>query len=56
LEKNKIIIRTRKVGKSIMYKLNEKNPIVRELIELNKLLMLQSMEEIEEKTTIKAKK
>jgi DNA-binding transcriptional regulator YhcF (GntR family) len=56
LEKNKIIVKTRKVGKSIMYKLNEKNPIVKELIELNKVLMLQSMEEIEEKTTIKAKK
>lgn len=35
LEKTKIIKKTREVGKSKMYKLDEENPIVRKLIELD---------------------
>jgi DNA-binding transcriptional ArsR family regulator len=35
LERAKIVKRTRAVGKSKMYKLNEENPIVRKLIELD---------------------
>lgn len=35
LEKAKIVKQTRIVGKSKMFKLNEKNPIVRKLIELD---------------------
>lgn len=35
LEKVRVVIQTRAVGKSKMYKLNETNPIVRKLIELD---------------------
>ncbi len=35
LEKNQIVKQTRTVGKSQMYKLNEENPVVRKLIELD---------------------
>ena len=35
LDKNKIIKQTRVVGKSQMYRLNEENPVVRKLIELD---------------------
>lgn len=35
LDKNQIVKQTRTVGKSQMYKLNEGNPVVRKLIELD---------------------
>ena len=35
LEKNKIVIKTRRVGKSDLYKLNTKNPAVQQLIKLD---------------------
>lgn len=35
LEKNKIVIKTRRVGKSDLYKLNTKNPAVKQLIKLD---------------------
>ena len=35
LEKNCIVIKTRKVGKSDLYKLNTKNPAVQQLIKLD---------------------
>ncbi len=35
LEKTKIVKQTRVIGKSQMYKLNEENPVVRKLIELD---------------------
>ena len=35
LEKNNIVIKTRKVGKSNLYKLNTKNPAVQQLIKLD---------------------
>jgi len=35
LEKNQIVKRTRILGKSQMYRLNEDNPIVRKLVELD---------------------
>jgi len=39
LEKNKIVIKTRRVGKSDLYKLNTKNPAVQQLIKLDWNLM-----------------
>jgi len=36
LEKNKILIKTRTIGRAEMYKLNLENPIVQKLIELDK--------------------
>ncbi|MFA6023039.1 MAG: helix-turn-helix domain-containing protein [Candidatus Pacearchaeota archaeon] len=35
LEKNKIVIKTRRVGKSDLYKLNVQNPAVKQLIKLD---------------------
>ena len=35
LERNKIVIKTRRLGKSDLYKLNTKNPAVKQLIKLD---------------------
>ena len=35
LEKNKLVIKTRRVGKSDLFKLNTKNPAVQQLIKLD---------------------
>jgi predicted transcriptional regulator len=35
LEKNNIVVKTRRVGKSDLYKLNTKNPAVQQLIKLD---------------------
>ena len=35
LERNHIVIKTRRVGKSDLYKLNTKNPAVRQLLKLD---------------------
>ena len=35
LEKNNLVIKTRRVGKSDLYKLNTKNPAVKQLIKLD---------------------
>ena len=35
LEKNNIVIKTRRIGKSDLYKLNANNPAVRQLIKLD---------------------
>ena len=54
LLKMKIIIRTRKVGKSDMYKINLENPIVKKLIEMDKGLMLGSIiDETESRMKVK---
>jgi len=44
LEKKGIITNTRQVGKAQMYKLNTKNPVVKQLMELDNKLMKASME------------
>ncbi len=50
LLENGIIIKTRKVGKSQMYKLNTENEIVKKLIELDTKLMLNFMQTISEES------
>ncbi len=35
LERNRIIVKTRRVGKSDLYKLNKDNPVVKQLIKLD---------------------
>ena len=35
LERNKIVVKTRRLGKSDLYKLNTKNPAVKQLIKLD---------------------
>ncbi|OYT34460.1 MAG: hypothetical protein B6U87_02030 [Candidatus Aenigmarchaeota archaeon ex4484_52] len=54
IEKN-AVIKTRKVGKTNMYKLNKENLAIKKLIELDKKLMTISIEEIEKPIIIKQK-
>jgi len=46
LEKNKIVIKTRRVGKSDLYKLNTNNPAIKQLIKLDWNLIKGSEEEM----------
>lgn len=46
LEKNKIVIKTRRVGKSNLYKLNTENPAVKQLIKLDWNLIKGAEQEI----------
>jgi len=45
LEEKEIVTYTRKVGKARMYKLNSENPIVKQLMELDKQFMRKSLNE-----------
>lgn len=47
LEENGIVTYTRKVGKAKMYKVDTKNSVVRQLIELDNRLMKNSLEKLE---------
>lgn len=46
LEETGVVTFTRKVGKAQMYKINKKNPVVKQLIELDNKLMKNSLEKI----------
>ena len=46
LERNKIVIKTRRVGKSDLYKLNTNNPAIKQLIKLDWNLIKGSEEEV----------
>ena len=46
LEKNKIVIKTRRVGKSDLYKLNTDNPAIKQLIKLDWNLIKGSEKDI----------
>src|SRR3989338_8149777 len=46
LEKNKIVIKTRRVGKSDLYRLNTDNPAIKQLIKLDWNLIKGSEEEM----------
>jgi predicted DNA-binding protein YlxM (UPF0122 family) len=46
LEKNNIVIKTRRIGKSDLYKLNTNNPAIKQLIKLDWNLIKGSEEEI----------
>jgi len=48
LERNHIIIKTRRVGKSDMYKLNTNNPAVKQLIKLDWNLIKGADEQVRE--------
>ena len=49
-----IVIKTRRVGKSDMFRLNKESPVVCELIELDKKLMLDSIPKTKENLIIPA--
>ena len=55
VDKN-IVVKTRKVGKADMYKLNSINPVVKKLIELEKKLITTSIEKIENPMLLKHQK
>jgi len=46
LENNKIVIKTRRIGKSDLYKLNTKNPAVKQLIKLDWNLVKGTEQEV----------
>ena len=46
LEKNNIVVKTRRVGKSDLFKLNTNNPAVKQLIKLDWNLVMGSEQEI----------
>src|SRR3989338_377118 len=48
LERNKIVIKTRRVGKSDLFKLNTKNPAVKQLIKLDWNL-IKGSDEVEDR-------
>ena len=52
LEKNKLIIKTRRVGKSDLYKLNINNPAIKQLIKLDWNLIKGSEQEIYSPTKV----
>lgn len=47
LLRNKIVMKTRALGGSVLYKLNVDNPVVKKIIELNNFLCWQKAEEQE---------
>jgi transposase len=48
LEEKGIVVKTRKVGKSGMYKLNTGNAVVKKLLEIDTQLTLESLEDVKE--------
>jgi len=48
IEEKEIVIKSRKIGKSYLFKINLKNSIVQKLMELDKKLMMESIEEVGE--------
>ena len=54
LLKNKIILPTRVIGMSRLYKLNKENPKIKKLIELDDMLCLESIKKKTEKIKLTA--
>jgi len=55
LIKKGLVIKTRKVGKSQMYKINLGNPVVRKIMEIDAKLMVESTKAVEISPEIKLK-
>ena len=53
LIKNKIIISTRTIGKSKLYKLNVENPKIKKLMEIDDMLILEELRNKVEKHKVK---
>jgi len=51
LERNKIVMKTRSLGGSVLYKLNGDNPVVKKIVELNNFLCWQAAEKEEQEIT-----
>ena len=52
LEQDKIVVSTRTIGGSTLYKINIINPVVKKLIELNNFLCLKFAENMEKKQEV----
>ena len=52
LERYKIVVFTRKVGKAKMYRLNQENPTVKELIRLHKTICKQEARKVLKKKVV----
>ena len=50
MEENRIVVSTRKIGKSYLFKINLESPVVQKLMELDKKLMMESIEQVKEET------
>jgi len=48
MEENKVVTKTRKIGKSYLFKINLENPVVQKLMELDKKLMMESIGQVRE--------
>jgi len=55
LEKQKIVVKTREIGRAKLYKLNQQNEEVKKLIEIYDGILKKQLEQVEEKAAIKAK-
>ncbi|PIU21423.1 MAG: hypothetical protein COT15_02450 [Candidatus Diapherotrites archaeon CG08_land_8_20_14_0_20_34_12] len=55
LEKNKIVIKSREIGRAKLYRINKENLFAKKMIELYDSLLLNKMEENQEKQMIKIK-
>ena len=53
LLKNKIILSTRVIGKSKLYKLNKENPKIQKLMELDDMLIIENLKKRIEKQKVK---
>jgi len=53
LLKNKIILSTRVIGKSKLYKLNKENPKIQKLMELDDMLIIENLKKRVEKQKVK---
>ena len=53
LLKNKIILSTRVIGKSKLYKLNKENPKIQKIMELDDMLIIEDLKKRVEKQKVK---
>ena len=52
LEQDRVVISTRKMGGIRLYKINEKNPVVKKIVELNTFLCWEYAETLEKEQAI----
>jgi AraC-like DNA-binding protein len=55
LVKKDLVVKTRKVGKSQMYKINLENPVIKKIMEIDMGLMLDSIKSVEAPSDVKLK-
>ena len=53
LEKQRIVVKTREIGRAKLYKLNQENQEVKKLVDLYDCLLKKELQQFEEKATVK---